>query len=111
IGIAHQHTNGSINAQSAYNLVGMPVSGLSFPDANGNQLVVTDPELGPLQDNGGPTYTHLPRPGSPVINLGNSSASHDQRGMPRISDGRADIGAVELTDMELHDRIFADGFQ
>ena len=67
-----------------------------------------DPKLGPLQDNGGPTKTHLPLAGSPAIDQGNSkvSASTDQRGVerpqddplvanPRGSDG-ADIGAVEL---------------
>ena len=30
----------------------------------------TDPTLGPLQDNGGPTFTHALLPGSPAINAG-----------------------------------------
>ena len=29
-----------------------------------------DPELGPLQDNGGPTNTHAPLPGSPLLDAG-----------------------------------------
>ena len=30
----------------------------------------TDPTLGPLQDNGGPTFTHALLPGSPAIDAG-----------------------------------------
>jgi hypothetical protein len=66
----------------------------------------TDPLLGPLQDNGGATLTHLLLPGSPAIDQGDSSgASTDQRGVPRPLDDPArqnasggdgaDIGAVE----------------
>ena len=59
-----------------------------------------DPKLGPLQNNGGPTLTRLPLPGSPLINAGvNSSIPTalltDQRGLPRIHGGRVDIGATE----------------
>jgi hypothetical protein len=44
----------------------------------------TDPVLGPLQDNGGPTFTHALSCGSPAIEQGrNFSASlYDQRGFP-----------------------------
>jgi len=61
-----------------------------------------DPLLGPLTDNGGPTPTHAPLPGSLAINRGNPAigfdpAEFDQRGegFPRVHDGRVDIGAVE----------------
>ncbi|MEW5987235.1 MAG: choice-of-anchor Q domain-containing protein [Chloroflexota bacterium] len=67
-----------------------------------------DPELGPLQDNGGPTWTHKPLPGSPVIDQGYNPtctappvSSQDQRGGFRPVDGdgdgvaTCDIGAVE----------------
>src|SRR5205823_5938921 len=42
----------------------------------------TDPLLGPLQDNGGPTQTQAVQPGSPIIDAGNNAAcpSTDQRG-------------------------------
>jgi hypothetical protein len=42
----------------------------------------TDPMLGPLQDNGGPTFTHALLPGSPAIDAGKNFAagSTDQRG-------------------------------
>ena len=49
--------------------------------AMGDQ-VNTDPMLGPLQDNGGPTFTHALLPGSPAIDAGKNFAagSTDQRG-------------------------------
>jgi hypothetical protein len=61
----------------------------------------TDPLLGPLQDNGGPTWTHAPLAGSPVIDRGWCDPGTDQRGVPRPLDGNrdgvwiCDIGAVE----------------
>jgi hypothetical protein len=60
-----------------------------------------NPELGPLQDNGGPTWTHVPLEGSPVIDRGMCDLGRDQRGVPRPIDGNldnvwlCDIGAVE----------------
>jgi len=56
----------------------------------------TDPMLGPLQDNGGPTFTYLPLTGSPAIDAGPESLSLDQRGFLRVVNGRIDIGAVEV---------------
>lgn len=63
----------------------------------------TDPLLGPLQDNGGPTWTHALLPGSPAIDAANNAAcpATDQRGEPRPQDGdgdgtaTCDIGAYE----------------
>ena len=76
----------------------------------GYNLIGVDPLLGPLQDNGGPTFTHAPLPGSPVIDAGNnfSGADFDQRGLeflrtvdfsdrPNAAGGDGtDIGAVEV---------------
>ncbi|MGH2991146.1 MAG: choice-of-anchor Q domain-containing protein [Solirubrobacterales bacterium] len=67
----------------------------------------TDPSVGPLVDNGGPTPTMALAPGSPAIDKGVSGdVSADQRGEPRPSDfgeianapggDGADIGAFEL---------------
>jgi Divergent InlB B-repeat domain len=58
----------------------------------------TDPRLGPLQDNGGPTFTHLPASDSPAIDGSDPALSMDQRGpgFQRVVNGRADIGAVEV---------------
>jgi hypothetical protein len=59
-----------------------------------------DPNLGPLQDNGGPTPTHALLRLSPAINNGNNTnvPNFDQRGpgFPRIIDGTVDIGAIEF---------------
>jgi hypothetical protein len=63
--------------------------------------VNTDPMLGPLQDNGGPTFTHALLSGSPAINAGDPDftppPAYDQRGpgFDRVVNGRIDIGAFE----------------
>jgi hypothetical protein len=62
----------------------------------------TDPLLGPLQDNGGPTFTHALLPGSPAINAGDPNfvgpPDYDQRGpgFDRVRNGRIDIGSFEV---------------
>jgi hypothetical protein len=57
----------------------------------------TDPKLGPLTDNGGPTLTMALLPGSPAIDAGDSAAAPptDQRGFPRPVGANVDIGAYE----------------
>jgi len=61
--------------------------------------VNTDPKLGPLAANGGPTQTMLPLPGSPAVHAAEVVAGldADQRGLPRPAtlDVPSDIGAVE----------------
>jgi len=56
-----------------------------------------DPKIGPLQDNGGPTFTHALLPGSPAIDAGDPAGapSDDQRGVPRPKGAGVDIGAYE----------------
>ena len=56
----------------------------------------TDPVLGPLQNNGGPTFTHALLSGSPAINGGEDTGDSevDQRGFLRT--GMNDIGAFEF---------------
>ncbi len=62
---------------------------------------IADPLLGPLQDNGGPTYTRALSSGSPAINVGYNDILStidiitDQRGFPRIVSSTVDIGAYE----------------
>jgi len=58
----------------------------------------TNPLLGPLQNNGGPTQTHALLPGSPAINGGTNSGcpATDQRGIARPQGGTCDIGAFEF---------------
>jgi hypothetical protein len=70
----------------------------------------SDPLLGPLADNGGPTMTHALLPGSPAIDTGNNFAgvTTDQRGngFARELGAAPDIGAYERHP----DAIFANGF-
>lgn len=66
----------------------------------------SEPGLGPLQDNGGPTRTHMPLSNSPVVDASDAHGyDTDQRGYARIIGVAADIGSVEYDDM-----IFANGF-
>jgi hypothetical protein len=61
-------------------------------------IQATNPLLGPLRDNGGPTDTLAPAAGSPVIDAGFDAAcpTTDQRGAPRPTGTHCDIGAVEF---------------
>src|SRR5438046_9473137 len=58
--------------------------------------------LGPLQDNGGPTFTHALLPGSPAIDAGDPNFTpppfFDQRGpgFDRVVNGRIDKGSFEV---------------
>jgi hypothetical protein len=72
-----------------------------------SDLTNTDPQLGPLADNGGPTQTHALQPGSLAIDQGHTgSLSTDQRGRTRPIDMNdianaaggdgSDIGAYEF---------------
>jgi hypothetical protein len=62
-------------------------------------ILTSDPLLGPLANNGGPTKTMVPQVGSPAIDAGLTSAdgglSFDQRGLARVIGDAVDIGAVE----------------
>ena len=72
-------------------------SGGGYLTATGDKIN-TDPMLGPLQNNGGPTLTHLPARRSPAIDAGDPALEMDQRGpgFARVANGRIDIGAVEV---------------
>jgi hypothetical protein len=85
---------------------GSNISPTQGSDQIGTQAAPIDPLLAPLQDNGGPTFTHALLIGSPAIDKGHSSGSTtDQRGfarpvdlpaIPNAPDGDgSDIGAFE----------------
>jgi hypothetical protein len=61
-------------------------------------LINTDPLLGPLQDNGGPTFTCALPITSPAVDAGdnNGAPTTDQRGVSRPQGIYVDIGAYEL---------------
>ncbi len=64
---------------------------------NSTDLVDTDPMLGPLSNNGGPTMTQALLATSPAINAGVAipGVSADQRGVYRPQGAAPDIGAFE----------------
>jgi hypothetical protein len=82
---------------ASHSLIESP-STSTITDGGGNVLS-QDPQLGMLQDNGGPTFTKLPAAASPAIDAGDlaivSPPTYDQRGRQRVVNGRIDIGAVE----------------
>ena len=86
-------SNDAIGAQSAYT----PASGSASNLTTSNSTLAAL-NLGPLQNNGGPTPTLLPGPGSTALDAGSNSGSLlvDQRGLPRVYGTAADIGAVEI---------------
>jgi hypothetical protein len=101
--------NTILNNNSGGNVAGAIISqgyNVSSDDGGGllngpGDQINTDPLLGPLQDNGGPTLTHLPLPGSPAIDAGDpnftSPPLRDQRGVCfyRVFGRRIDVGSVE----------------
>ena len=63
-------------------------------------IINADPLLGPLQDNGGPTWTEALLPGSPAIDHADNATcpATDQRELPRPQGTICDIGAFEFGD-------------
>jgi predicted outer membrane repeat protein len=96
--------SGAFTSQG-YNLVGN-ASGFSFTGiTTGNLVGVTNPALGPLANNGGPTKTHALLAGSPALNAGINAGAPltDQRGQPRIFGLTIDMGAYEQNDFVVGD--------
>ena len=92
-------TGGSLVSQG-YNLD----SGSSCTLTSTGDLQNTDPVLGPLADNGGPTQTHalllasILHARSPAIDAGTNSGcpATDQRGVSRPQGAHCDMGAYEV---------------
>jgi len=74
-------------------------SGTACGFAKPTDLRRTNPKLGKLAANGGPTLTEMPARGSPAINHGGTRSTGcpraDQRGLSRPFGPACDIGAVE----------------
>ncbi len=116
--VSGNSANGSANnlsgkvpeTTSQGNLIGNSTASLTDLD-NTNQTGIDDPKLGPLQNNGGPTFTHLPNSDSPALNAGadaraiddqNNPLTTDQPGAPIVRfNGQVDVGAVEAQTLRL----------
>ena len=82
-------------ASRGNNLAGDPDGAVGFV---GSDIQNADPELGPLQDNGGQTKTRALQEGSAAIDAANTASAppKDQRGVVRPQGTAADIGASEV---------------
>jgi len=93
-------------ASADHNLSSDASCALAGPaDLNG-----TNPLLGPLAYNGGPTRTHALLAGSPALDavpVPACSASTDQRGVPRPQGAACDIGAYEERETSTPTRTFS----
>jgi hypothetical protein len=97
---------GSRITSTGYNLTD-DTTGTACGFTQPTDVVDADPQLGPLADNGGPTQTMLPGPGSPAANVIPApttvngvtvcgGGATDQRGVPRpTGEANCTIGAVE----------------
>jgi CSLREA domain-containing protein len=100
--------SGDFNSDG-YNLIGSSEGGTGFThatDQTGTAAALLFPNVGPLQNNGGPCDTMVPTPANTGIDKGfRFSLTTDQRGLPRPLDAPgfpnasagdgSDIGAVE----------------
>jgi uncharacterized delta-60 repeat protein len=96
---------------SSFNLIGDDSGVADVAAFNSSNLIGTaahpiNPMLGPLANNGGPTQTMAPLPGSPAVDAGSSALAVDAKGnqlttdqrgagFPRIIGGIVNIGACE----------------
>jgi hypothetical protein len=78
----HTHTGAGANMQTS-----------ASPSCT-SSVLVADPKLGPLANNGGPTETMAPAKASPAIGKGTSCPKEDQRGQPRKDP--CTLGAYEV---------------
>ena len=80
-----------------YNLIEV-ATGATITGTTANNIIGQDPNLGPLANNLGPTFTHAVLAGSPAKDAADPATfpATDQRGAPRPQDGRAEIGAYEV---------------
>ena len=94
--------DGTAVPSSSNNLIG--AGGGLTNGVNGNLVGINNPQLAPLQNNGGPTMTHALLCTSPALDAGTNAVTGapyflttDQRGgaFARLTHGRVDIGAYE----------------
>ena len=96
------YNNGGTVGDNGYNLIEDSGNACGLTDGSNNNIVGSDPLLGPLADNGGPTWTHALQFDSPAldripyaINGCGTTIDTDQRSIFRPQMSRCDIGAYE----------------
>jgi hypothetical protein len=91
---------GRFEAGSSHNLIGHTAGANGLINGVDGNVIGVDSLLGPLADNGGPTWTHALLAGSPAIDAGSnpSSLAIDQRGFERTIGEGTDIGAFEYNE-------------
>jgi len=101
-------SNGQVSLH--YSLLKSTSGGSAAAGSANNLPTGTDPLLGALGVNGGPSLTLLPASNSPALNAGDpaTAGGTDQRGLPRVSGAHVDMGAVERQSPE--DVIMRTGF-
>jgi CSLREA domain-containing protein len=98
----HDDCSGTLTS-SGYNFI-EDVEGCTIAGVTTGNITSRNPQLFPLDENGGPTKTHALRQGSDAVDAGNPAAPGsnasacemtDQRGTRRPQGSRCDIGAFE----------------
>jgi hypothetical protein len=104
-GIHNRFANSTVTLTSVRFIDNKAAVGSIVVDINGGGIYNS---LGPLLNNGGPTMTHLPESGSPLIDGGQCIASitTDQRGVARPQGTACDIGAVEVQSGDHQKQVF-----
>jgi CSLREA domain-containing protein len=99
----HNDCSGTLTS-AGHNLV-EDTTGCTIAGVTTGNITGRNPQLFPLADNGGPTFTHALRKNSPAIDAGSPASppagaaaceATDQRGVPRPQGPRCDIGAFEV---------------
>lgn len=110
--IASNDGGGLFNDDGTVHLINSILAGNTAParpDLRGilatsdHNLIGGNALLGPLQDNGGPTFTHALLDDSPALDAGNDihAPAADQRGIARPQGGASDIGAFEAVQFQI----------
>lgn len=91
------------NAFGAFTDGGYNLSSDTVDSFDSSTLQNTDPKLGPLANNGGPTFTMALLKRSPAVDVipPNRAPQSDQRGISRPQGDASDIGAYEFTGSSL----------
>jgi len=88
---------GTLDSFAGHNLI-VATNGCTLTNNTAGNLYNVNPQLGPLRNNGGPTWTHALVMGSPAINAADPAdpTPTDQRGVSRPQGPASDIGAYEF---------------